>query len=605
MINIEKVEVTSNLLKNIPKEILSKLSINLMIQGNEKGIIDLVALYGNRFEEVNKFVQDLQGQLEDLGYGFGIISIPIEKITDLARNPQIQYLELPKSLFLTDSISNAAICVDRTQNEFGIKGKGTIVGFIDSGIDFTHPAFRNDDGTTRIEYIYDISSASNVYNKEQINQALKSNDPYSVVPVTDLTEHGTHVAGIACAGGKIDKRYYGVAPESSIIMVKSGRGLFSLSTQVMRGIKFLIDKSNELGMPLVINMSLSTNDGAHNGTSLLEQYISTIATLERVTIVIAAGNEGDAAHHVGGLLLKENIIRFNVAEDETAVIINFYKSVLPDILLEIIAPTGVSTGTFKIEEGYKEGVISQNRYQIYDTGPKPFDIVGEVGISLISSGNYILPGQWTIKFVVTNDYIGNFDMWLPISEGLNKNTRFLEPTVYNTLGIPATVNNIISVGSYNNRTSTVSSFSGRGKLLQVSEVKPDIVAPGENIYSTAPDKGFDSKTGTSMATPHVSGIAALMMQWGIVNGNDSYLFGERLKYYLIMGAKRERFDVIYPNSSWGYGEVCIYNSIKSLVQDLNIISTKGPEYREMCGYEEYKIGDLFVRKPITERLAKS
>ena len=127
-----------------------------------------------------------------------------------------------------------------------------------------------------------------------------------MVNSTDVTGHGTHVVGIACAGGEIDKQYYGVAPESSIAMVKVSRSRFALSTQIMKGIKFLIDKGKELNMPLAINMSLSTNDGAHNGSSLLEKYISTVSAIERVTIVIAAGNEGEAAHHVGRTLEEIN-----------------------------------------------------------------------------------------------------------------------------------------------------------------------------------------------------------------------------------------------------------------------------------------------------------
>ena len=133
------------------------------------------------------------------------------------------------------------------------------------GIDYTHPGFRNEDGTTRIDYIYDLSLGGVVYDRDQINLALQSQDPSSVVPSFDQTGHGTHVAGIACAGGRISEGYYGVAPKSSIAMVKSTRGRFALSTNIMKGLKFLIDKSKELNKPLVVNISLSTNDGAHNG----------------------------------------------------------------------------------------------------------------------------------------------------------------------------------------------------------------------------------------------------------------------------------------------------------------------------------------------------
>ena len=584
-----------SLLKNIPKAIKAKLNISMFGLEQAQNPIEVVVLYGEAYEEVNKSVASLGGKLEDLGYGYGIVTINIDKLPDLAGDPNIQYIELPKSLFLSDLGSNVAACVERVYSEFQLRGEGVLIGFVDTGIDYTHPAFIGADGLTRIKYIYDLSLGGTIYNSQQINEALKAQDPFSVVPSYDLVEHGTHVAGIACAGGKIDAKYYGVAPSSSIIMVKSGRGNFSLSTQIMRGIKFLIDKGKELNMPLVINISLSTNDGAHNGTSLLERYISTICTLERVTIVIAAGNEGNASHHVGGLLVAEKSIKFNVAQDETAVIVNLYKSILPELTIEIIAPTGVSTGIVKVEEGYIEGIVSGNRYVIYNTGPKPFDITGAIEISLISGENYILSGQWTINLRVTNNRQGIFDMWLPISEGLNQKTKFQAPTVDNTLGIPATVKNVISVGSYNYITNNISPFSGRGKISINFDTKPDIVAPGENISAPIPNKSFDVKSGTSMASPHITGISALMMQWGMLQGNDPYLYGDRLKYYLIQGAKRERTNIIYPDNSFGYGEACAYNSMQILRDVLNILYTTLSRNSQIN--KEYQIGKLFIRLP--------
>ncbi|MDZ5038615.1 S8 family serine peptidase, partial [Clostridium perfringens] len=122
------------------------------------------------------------------------------------------------------------------------------------------------------------------------------------------------------------------------------------------------------------------------------------------------------------------------------------------------------------------------------------------------------------------EYKGIFDMWLRISEGLITYTKFLEPTVLNTLGIPATVYNVIAVGSYNYVTNNISSFSRRGRPDVFQRIRPDLVAPGENISSTTPNRSFDTKSGTSMATPHVSGIAGLMMEWGIVKRNDPYLY---------------------------------------------------------------------------------
>ena len=570
MVNIEGNLNNLGILKNMPTSILSKLNIShSFLATNNDSEIEVSIISGASPSEISKIVENLNGKYVDLGYGYGIAEIPIENLVALATSPEIQYIELPKSLYADDYESNRASCITQL-NSSEFNGKGVLIGFIDTGIDYTHPAFRNPDGTTRIEYIYDLDEGGKVYTKEQINEALKSSDPYSIVNSTDITGHGTHVVGIACAGGKIDKQYYGVAPESSIAMVKVARSRFALSTQIMKGIKFLIDKGKELNMPLAINMSLSTNDGAHNGSSLLEQYISTVSATERVTIVIAAGNEGEAAHHVGGTLEEVNDVYFNISSDESIVVINLYKSILPQLSIELISPYGIGTGEILVKEGVNEGTIGNSRYSIYLTGPKPFDVSGEIGIILTGINGFVSSGQWKITLRKLNKYDGNFDMWLPISEGLNVNTKFLEPVVYNTLGIPATVKNVISVGSYNYLVDIISPFSGRGEKYNGQYIKPDIVAPGEGIYSAIPNRGFDKKTGTSMAAPQVTGAAALMMQWGIVNGNDPYLYGERVKYFLILGSKKTRQDIEYPDAGWGYGELCLRESINLVSQTLGL-----------------------------------
>ena len=565
------IETNLGLLKGLPKDVLSKLNISsAYLSGETEKEIEVVIISGDTVDNISQTVDNLGGKYLNLGYNFGIVTIPVDKIIDLALVPTIQYIEFPKNLYTTDFESNRASCITQISKANGLNGKGTIVGFLDTGIDYTHPAFINSDGTSRIEYIYDLSLGGVVYSKSQINKALKTKNPYDIVQSRDDVGHGTHVAGIACAGGNISSKYYGVAPESSIIMVKVARGLFTLSTEIMKGIKFLIDKSKELNMPLAINISLSTNDGAHNGSSLLEQYISTVSTLERVTIVIAAGNEGEAAHHVGGNLEGINEIFFNVSSDESTVVLNLYKSLLPSVSIELISPSGGSTGEIAVKEGFQEGTIGNSRYSIYLTGPKPFDVSGEIGIIIRGINEYITPGQWKISLRKLNNYYGTFDMWLPISEGLNVNTKFVNPVVYNTLGIPATVRNVISVGSYNYLVDTISPFTGRGQIFEGQYIKPDIVAPGEGIYSAIPNRSFDKKTGTSMATPQVTGAAALMMQWGIVNRNDLYLYGERLKYFLILGSKKVRRDISYPDPSWGYGELCLRDSFNILSQTLGV-----------------------------------
>lgn len=559
-----------SLLQNLPASISGKLGISFapsLLEGNR---IEVIILTSSNEAEMQEIVSGLGGTYEDLGYGFGIVNIPINSLIALSNVPTIRYIELPKNLFTTDAQSNRASCIIQARDRFDLEGEGVLIGFIDTGIDYTHPGFMNEDGTTRIDYIYDLSLGGAVYDREQINLALQSQDPFSVVPSFDQTGHGTHVAGIACAGGRISEQYYGVAPRSSIAMVKSTRGQYALSTNIMKGLKFLVDKSKELNKPLVVNISLSTNDGAHNGKSLLEQYISTVATLERITIVIAAGNEGDAAHHIGGELQPQQTIFLNVAGDERAIVFNLYKPILANLSIRIITPTGLNSGDIIVREGYSEGIIGRDRYQIYYTGPKPFDLLGEISIAITTNAQFLSAGQWGIRINLLNQYTGVFDIWLPISEGLNTRTRFLQPTVLNTLGIPATVENVIAVGSYNYITNNISSFSGRGRPAMFQLIRPDLVAPGENISSLAPNRSFDTKTGTSMAAPNVAGIAALMMEWGIIKGNDPFLYGERLKYYLVVSANRPRTDIRYPDPSWGYGEVCLFAAIENIINTLGV-----------------------------------
>lgn len=587
------------LIKRIPKAALSKINISNYILDTVQPNLDIAIISSDTPENLSTFVNNLGGQYQDLGYNFGIANIPTNQIVNLALNANIQYLEAPKSMYISDFESNRASCVPQARSSYGVEGEGVLVGFIDTGIDYTHQAFRNEDGTTRIAYIYDLSEDGRVYDSNIINEALKSQDPFSIVSSSDTVGHGTHVAGIACGGGRIDPIYQGVATKSTIAMVKITRTEFALSTQIMRGIKFLIDASKILNIPLVINISLSTNDGAHNGNSLLEQYIATVATIETVTIVIAAGNEGAAAHHIGGIINGPNEIYFNVSADESRVIINLYKSLLPRISLELLSPRGIGTGEIYIAEGIVEGRIGDSTYQIYSTGPKPFDISGEIGIVLTGIRQFITPGQWRLTMRRTNEYTGVFDMWLPIAEGLNVATRFLSPTVNNTLGIPATVRNVISVGSYNSITSTISPFSGRGVPYLGQYIKPDLVAPGENINSAIPNGGFGRKSGTSMASPNVAGICALMMSWGLVQGNDPYLYGERLKYFLATGARRIRRDINFPDPAWGYGEVCVYESFNLTERTIGAreIKDEHMESQEVNNYQEYNVGKVFIRKP--------
>lgn len=559
-----KAKVGIDFINTIPKQILTSL---IEQYSPNNGEIELVVLYGDNFLRFKNSVDAIGAKVEDLGYGFGILIIKVNDLNRIIELEGLQYIELPKILYTSAYDSNRASCIPSVWNNYNLTGEGILVGFLDTGIDYTHNAFKDADGNTRIEYIYDLENGV-VYDKNKINEALKSEDPFSVVPEIDLSGHGTHVAGIACAGGNINFDNYGVAYKSSIAMVKiTGENSLraALSTQLMRGLKFLMDKSNEINKPLVVNISLSTNDGSHNGSSLLEKYIQTFTQLQKAVIVVAAGNEGNSAHHVGGKMKKEEDLDLNIGDGEKGIILDFFKPVLVDVSVEVISPTGISTGPMGLSESYKERFVGREKIVVYSTGPKPFDIQGQTTISILPLGDTITSGGWRIIVRKLNNYEGYFDIWLPIAEGLNERTRFLQPSVYNTLGIPATVEGVISVGSYNFLNNNLSAFSGRGVVRPEWLIKPDLVAPGENILSTVEEQGFDTKSGTSMAAPQVSGICALLFEWGIIRNNDPFLYGERIKYYLIKGAKRTIFGEAYPNPDLGYGFVCLDRTMELLI----------------------------------------
>ncbi|EJT6154299.1 S8 family serine peptidase [Clostridium perfringens] len=559
-----KAKVGIDFINTIPKQILTSL---IEQYSPNNGEIELVVLYGDNFLRFKNSVDAIGAKVEDLGYGFGILIIKVNDLNRIIELEGLQYIELPKILYTSAYDSNRASCIPSVWNNYNLTGEGILVGFLDTGIDYTHNAFKDADGNTRIEYIYDLENGV-VYDKNKINEALKSEDPFSIVPEIDLSGHGTHVAGIACAGGNINFDNYGVAYKSSIAMVKiTGENSLraALSTQLMRGLKFLMDKSNEINKPLVVNISLSTNDGSHNGSSLLEKYIQTFTQLQKAVIVVAAGNEGNSAHHVGGKMKKEEDLDLNIGDGEKGIILDFFKPVLVDVSVEVISPTGISTGPMELSESYKERFVGREKIIVYSTGPKPFDIQGQTTISILPLGDTITSGGWRIIVRRLNNYEGYFDIWLPIAEGLNERTRFLQPSVYNTLGIPATVEGVISVGSYNFLNNNLSAFSGRGVVRPEWLIKPDLVAPGENILSTVEEQGFDTKSGTSMAAPQVSGICALLFEWGIIRNNDPFLYGERIKYYLIKGAKRTIFGEAYPNPDLGYGFVCLDRTMELLI----------------------------------------
>ncbi len=374
------------------------------------------------------------------------------------------------------------------------------------------------------------------------------------------------MAGIAAGNGRASNGLYrGVASQSELVIVKLGASVgesFPRTTQLMQGIDFVIRHAVEVERPIAINVSFGNNYGSHTGRSLLESYINDIANLWRTNIIIGTGNEGAAGNHAQGILTmgQNTVVEVAVSEFEFSLNLQIWKNYYDQFDLIITAPNGTRVGPIPRVLGTQQFPIGQTEILLYYGDPTPYNPQQEIYIELIPTGRYINSGVWRFELVPNKIVTGNYDMWLPAGGIKNPGTRFLLSSEYTTLTIPSTADRAISVGAYNAYTDSYAPFSGRGYTRNF-EIKPDLVAPGVDINSCAPGGGYAIRSGTSMATPFVTGSAALLMEWGIVDGNDPYLYGEKLKAYLISGARPLRIENIYPNRTLGYGALCLEDSL--------------------------------------------
>nr|MBP3599171.1 S8 family serine peptidase [Eubacterium sp.] len=515
-------------------------------------------------------------QMIPLYGGYAIISIPENQIEAFSRLSQVEYIEKPKNLILSLYEARAASCITIVQNPpFSLTGKGVLVGIIDSGIDIFHPDFQNDDGTTRILELWDQTipeenesfyNRGRVFTRDDINQALSEGNRN--FPSRDVSGHGTHVAGIAAGNGRASGgRQRGVAIESELLIVKLGNvfpDAFPRTTELMLAIQYCIQKAIDLGRPLALNLSFGNSYGSHDGSSLVETFIDNISSLGRTTIAIGSGNEGNKGRHASGRLTEETTtqIEFAVSENETSLNLQLWKNYVDSFDVRLLSPSGESTMLTKQAVGVYRDTLDNTRILWYFGEPSPYHISQEVYVELlpIAGSSYIQSGIWKLQLIPSRIIDGTYNLWLPSANTINPATRFLVPSEETTLTIPSTASQPITVAAYNSATDALAPFSGQG-YTELSLPKPDLAAPGVNIISTAPGGGYTANTGTSMATPFVTGSAALLMQYGIINGADPYLYGQKVKAYLQRGARPLPFETNYPSQSIGWGALCLRDSL--------------------------------------------
>lgn len=592
----EKMDSSLSLALQIPKEELAQ-SDNLQYGYDQTTRYwqIIVKYIGDikRFEEIfsDTRVVELLNQ-------YAIITTREEYISAIAAMPEIEYIEKPKRLYFNLEQGRSASCINTVQKNpavqaggssgsagLALSGQGVFVGIIDSGIDYFHSSFRDEQGNSRIAYLWDQSASEEQsegrtpagysfgaqYSMQDINEALQAesrSEGERLVPVTDRgSGHGTAVAGVSAGNGagSVGNRYRGVATESELLVVKLGRSAedFAGTTEVMEGIDYVVRKAIELQKPVAINLSFGNNNGAHDGQSLFENYISDLNGVWKNVIIVASGNEGDARHHARlQLERQEETVSFAIGDRERSMSLQIWKQYIDEFQIQLESPSGQQISVVR-EEGIGIAYnVGTDKVFIYYGSPNPFTISQEIYIEWLprNSGDFVESGIWKLIFLPEGIRNGEVNLWLPTIEAVGLSTGFLNAEPDTTLTIPSAARNVITVGAYNSENDSIASFSGRGNTTDRRNM-PTLVAPGVGVITALPGGGYGPRTGTSIAAPFVTGSAALMMEWGIVRGNDPYLYGEKIKAYLMKGARRLPAQVEVPDVSAGYGALCLRDSL--------------------------------------------
>lgn len=604
----EKIENLLNLSLNSTREERERSSVLETGYSSQEDTWEVIIKFSGEFQELLQKFPQIRGQ--ELLYQYALLIVPESMVDIVAADMQVAYMEKPKRLFFAERnvFCNLTKDSDQIKNRFVNRveenmvlsstqfsddtGKGVIIAIIDSGIDYAHPDFCNSDGSTRILELWD-QTLNRVYTQVEINAALQApteQQRYELVPSRDISGHGTHVAGIAAGNGRASGgRYVGVAPESSLLIVKLGVAKtngFPRTTELMAAVDYVLRRAEQYQMPVAVNLSFGNNYGGHDGRSLLETYLNEVSSYWKNVIVAGTGNEGTSRIHTSGRFSMQNetsvflkqkgttstasevkseaipaTINNTVPQDiqlavgayETGFSLQIWKSYADDMRVTVIHPNGISSSEIRLEQGIQRIYLEGTELLVYYGTPLPYTVSQEVFLDFIPSGAYVDSGVWIIRLTPGRIVEGSYDMWLPWQGGLSEGTGFLYPTEETTLTIPSTADKVISVAAYDSRYQTLADFSGRGYTRNRTEIKPDVAAPGVDIIAAAPGGGYDTRTGTSMAAPYVTGLAARKMQRGIVQGEDPYLYGEKIKAQFHREARPLDVRREYPNPELGWG----------------------------------------------------
>ncbi|NLJ96275.1 MAG: S8 family peptidase [Clostridiales bacterium] len=547
---------------------------------------DLIIEY-NGDESVFEQFPDSTVQIINVQYAF--VHVPVSFITqDIIY--RLGYSVMPTCFGTISESSLEASGVNQLRNIpiFNLRGRGVLIGIIDTGVDYTNPVFQYADNTTRIISIWDQTIVSDnppegmvygtEYTNEKINEALQSDDPLSIVPSTDDVGHGTMVAGIAGGNDAPDSDFFGVAPDVEFVVVKLKqakqylRDFFYIprdavcfqETDIFRGVEYLYEKAISLNRPMIICIAVGSSQGAHDGMGTLSTYLSGIAGLPGMGVIVAAGNEGNGRRHYSGIIntvTGYDTVELNVGENEAGFTMELWGS-SPDIYsIDILSPSGeyiprISAGRdeHRVITFIFEATIIYVDYQMVESQS------GEQLI-LVRFENPSV-GIWRFNVYERDGLNRGFNIWLPMEKVISENTYFIRSSAYTTI---LTLGNAIiplTVTAYNDGDDSLYLNSSRG-FTRTERVKPEVAAPGVDVIGPTLDGRFLPFTGTSVSAAHTAGIAALIFEWGIVREHLPAMSTIEMKNLIIRGARRD-VDIEYPNRDWGYGILNIFNVFDAL-----------------------------------------
>lgn len=548
----------------------------------------------------------------EIASGVYSVQVPVTDLERLASAAGVEFIEAGRMMAPILDTSIPEIRADEVHSpstgKTPLTGAGVIVGIIDFGLDVTLDDFRDDDGATRIAFLWDQSLKPKggerspdrfdygvEYDADDINRALRAPDPFALIRHDpQQAAHGTHVAGIAVGNGRSNDarfpagRFIGVAPEATIIFVQAAAddvdSSFTDSAHVAEAISYVFQKATDLGMPCVINMSLGQNGGSHDGESVVERAIDRLLEQRGRAFVAAAGNEHSWRLHASGTLRtgEPRTLRWQVGGglalpgggttgpgrgDFTPNELEIWYSSRDQLHLTLTSPDGESTLT--VAPGETRAHSFANGNQAFITSERFSELNGDARIYVeVSPGSVrvVSAGEWQVNLLAHESREGRFDAWIERDRRSDSNgfadQSFLvggdfDPAM--TLTTPATTRRGIAVANYDHAAEVLSESSSRGPTRD-GRLKPEVAAPGTKIASSCalggrvvPSTGRLApvrvlQTGTSMSAPHVSGVVALMLE------KQPRLTATQIRKVLIAAARPPTGIDPFDNA-WGFGKL--------------------------------------------------